>query len=153
MLAVVLLGPILAPPSFAQQDQELRPKYSVQFFQLQVENQDLRMAFRDVEPTGASNGKAVLLLHVKNFSGFYWEPTIEFLAQQGYRVIAPDELGFGASSRPDIHYSFHQMAQNTKALLDHLGIPRVDVIAHSMGGMMGVRFTLLFPEMAGNLGL
>ena len=38
------------------------------------------------------------------------------------------------------------MAQNTKALLEHLGIPQVDVIAHSMGGMLGVRFTLLFPE-------
>ena len=38
------------------------------------------------------------------------------------------------------------MAQNTKALLDHLGIKQVDVIAHSMGGMLGVRFTLLFPE-------
>lgn len=61
-------------------------------------------------------------------------------------MIAPDQLGFGASSRPDIHYSFHQMAQNTKALLDHLGVQQVDVIAHSMGGMLGVRFTLLFPE-------
>ena len=38
------------------------------------------------------------------------------------------------------------MAQNTKALLDHLGIQQVDVIAHSMGGMLGVRFALLFPE-------
>jgi pimeloyl-ACP methyl ester carboxylesterase len=146
MLAFVLFGAIWAPPTSAQEDAALHPKYGVQFFQLQVENQDLRMAFRDVAPTGASNGKTVLLLHGKNFSGFYWEPTIEFLAQQGYRVIAPDQLGFGASSRPDIHYSFHQMAQNTKALLDHLGIQQVDVIAHSMGGMLGVRFTLLFPE-------
>jgi pimeloyl-ACP methyl ester carboxylesterase len=146
MLAAFLLGTIWAPPMLAEQDASLHPKYSVQFFQLQVENQDLRMAFRDVQPTGTSNGKTVLLLHGKNFSGFYWESTIEFLAQQGYRVIAPDQLGFGASSRPDIHYSFHQMAQNTKALLDHLGIRRVDVIAHSMGGMLGVRFTLLFPE-------
>jgi pimeloyl-ACP methyl ester carboxylesterase len=146
MLAIVLLWAIWAPPSFAQQEPAIHPKYSVQFFPLQVENQDLRMAFRDVEPTGASNGKTVLLLHGKNFSGLYWESTIEFLAQQGYRVIAPDELGFGASSRPDIHYSFHQMAQNTKALLDHLGIRQVDVIAHSMGGMLGVRFALLFPE-------
>src|ERR1022692_5105420 len=146
LLVLVLLGAIWAPPSFAQPGQALQPKYSVQFFHLQMENQDLRMAYRDVQPTGASNGKVVLLLHGKNFSGFYWESTIEFLAQQGYRVIAPDELGFGASSRPDIHYSFHQMAQNTRALLDHLGIQQVDVIAHSMGGMLGVRFTLLFPE-------
>jgi pimeloyl-ACP methyl ester carboxylesterase len=146
LLVLVLLAAICASPAWAQPGAALHPKYNVQFFQLQVENQDLRMAYRDVQPTGAANGKAVLLLHGKNFSGFYWEPTIEFLAQQGYRVIAPDQLGFGASSRPDIHYSFHQLAQNTKALLDHLGIKQVDVIAHSMGGMLGARFTLLFPE-------
>jgi len=146
LFALVLLGTICATPSLAQPGVVLHPKYSVQFFPLRVENQDLRMAYRDVQPTGAPNGKTVLLLHGKNFSGFYWEPTIEFLAQQGYRVIAPDQLGFGASSRPDIHYSFHQMAENTKALLDHLGLKQVDVIAHSMGGMLGVRFTLLFPE-------
>src|ERR1022692_4687867 len=151
LLVLVLLGAIWAPLSFAQPGQALHPKYNVQFFRLQVENQDLRLAYRDVQPTGAANGKAVLLLHGKNFSGFYWEPTIEFLAQQGYRVIAPDQLGFGASSRPDIHYSFHQMAQNTRALLDHLGIQQVDVIAHSMGGMLGVRFTLMFPEMVEKL--
>ena len=98
MRVLVLLAAIWSPLSFAQPGQTLHPKYNVQFFQLQVENQDLRMAYRDVQPTGAANGKAVLLLHGKNFSGFYWEPTIEFLAQQGYRVIAPDQLGFGASS-------------------------------------------------------
>src|SRR5450755_2234782 len=151
MLLFLLLGAIWATPSLAQQGPALPSKYSVQFFQLQIESQDLRMAYREVQPTGASNGKVVLLLHGKNFSGFYWEPTIEFLAQQGYRIIAPDQLGFGASSRPDIHYSFHQMAQNTKALLDHLGIQRVHVIAHSMGGMLGVRFTLLFPDMVEKL--
>jgi pimeloyl-ACP methyl ester carboxylesterase len=145
LLTLVLFG-VVCTPAFAQPGSALHAKYSVQFFPLRVESQDLRMAYRDVPPTGAANGKTVLLLHGKNFSGFYWEPTIEFLAQQGFRVIAPDQLGFGASSRPDIHYSFHQMAQNTKALLDHLGIKQVDVIAHSMGGMLGVRFTLLFPE-------
>jgi pimeloyl-ACP methyl ester carboxylesterase len=146
MLVIAVLGTIWATPSFAQQGEALHPKYSVQFFQLQVENQELRLAYRDVVPTGTANGKTVLLLHGKNFSGFYWEATAEFLAQQGYRVIAPDQLGFGASSRPDIHYSFYQMAQNTKALLDHLGIQQVYLIAHSMGGMLGMRFTLLFPE-------
>jgi pimeloyl-ACP methyl ester carboxylesterase len=145
-IVIILFAAISPRPLLAQQVPALHPKYTVQFFRLQVENQDLRMAYRDVQPTGASNGKVVLLLHGKNFSGFYWEPTIEFLTRHGYRVIAPDQLGFGASSRPDIHYSFHQMAQNTKALLDRLGIQQVDVIAHSMGGMLGVRFTLLFPE-------
>jgi pimeloyl-ACP methyl ester carboxylesterase len=145
MFAIALLMGI-GTPSPAQQIQAPHPKYSVQFFPLKVENQDLRMAYRDIAPTRTPNGKTVLLLHGKNFSGFYWESTIEFLSQQGYRVIATDQLGFGASSRPDIHYSFHQMAQNTKALLDQLGIKQVDVIGHSMGGMLAVRFTLLYPE-------
>ena len=120
--------------------------YGVAFFSLQVEGQDLRLAYRDVKPTAAANGKAVLLLHGKNFSGFYWERVSGLLAARGYRVIAPDQIGFGASSRPNIHYSFHQMAANTKALLDHLGIARGVVVAHSMGGMVGTRFTLLYPD-------
>jgi pimeloyl-ACP methyl ester carboxylesterase len=138
-------------PRSAEQEQAFNPRYPVQFFRLQVERQDLRMAYRDVPPTDAANGETVLLLHGKNFSGFYWEPTIEFLAGRGYRVIAPDQLGFGSSSRPDIHYSFRQMAENTKALLDQLGVRRVHVIAHSMGGMLGVSFSLLFPEMVEKL--
>ena len=93
LLALVLLGVVCALPAFAQPRPALHPKYSVQFFPLRVDNQDLRMAYRDVLPTGAANGKTVLLFHGKNFSGFYWEPTIEFLAQQGFRVIAPDQLG------------------------------------------------------------
>lgn len=145
IITVALLMAFWIPLS-AQSIPSPHPKYTVQFFPLRVENQDLRMAYRDVAPASASNGKTVLLLHGKNFSGFYWESTIEFLGQQGYRVIATDQLGFGASSRPDIHYSFHQMAQNTKALLDHLGIKQVDVIGHSMGGMLAVRFTVMFPE-------
>jgi pimeloyl-ACP methyl ester carboxylesterase len=119
--------------------------YPISFFSLQIERQDLRMAYRDVKPTSAPNGKTVLLLHGKNFSGFYWERVIRLLASRGFRVVAPDQIGFGLSSRPNIHYSLHQMAANTKALLDHLGIERVTVVGHSMGGMLATRFTLLYP--------
>jgi pimeloyl-ACP methyl ester carboxylesterase len=122
-----------------------RAAYPVEFFPLQIERQDLRMAYRDVKPTSTPNGRTVLLLHGKNFSGFYWERVIRLLASRGFRVVAPDQIGFGRSSRPDIHYSLHQMAGNTKALLDHLGITRVVVIGHSMGGMLATRFTLLYP--------
>jgi len=65
--------------------------------------------------------------------------------------VAPDQIGFGLSSRPDIYYSLHQMAANTKALLDHLGIARVIVVGHSMGGMLATRFTLLYPGMVEKL--
>jgi len=125
--------------------------YSAEFLPLQIERQDLRMAYRDVKPAANSNGKTVLLLHGKNFSGFYWERVIRLLASRGYHVVAPDQIGFGLSSRPDIHYSLHQMAANTRALLDHLGIARVVVVGHSMGGMLATRFTLLYPGMVEKL--
>ena len=125
--------------------------YPVEFFPVQIERQDLRMAYRDVKPSASSNGRTVLLLHGKNFSGFYWERVMRLLAGRGFRVVAPDQIGFGASSRPDIHYSLHQMAAHTRALLDHLGIARVVVVGHSMGGMLATRFTLLYPAVVEKL--
>jgi len=147
----VRLGFVMCLAAVLGAQEPPRAAYAVEFFPVQIERQDLRMAYRDVRPTGSPNGKTVLLLHGKNFSGFYWERVIRLLASRGYRVVAPDQIGFGASSRPDIHYSFHQMAANTKALLDRLGIARVVVLGHSMGGMLATRFTLRYPGMVDKL--
>ena len=78
--------------------------------------------------------------------GAYWSKTIAFLSQNGFRVVVPDQLGFGKSAKPDIHYSFHLLAANTKKLLDSLGIKEVAVVGHSMGGMLATRFALMYPE-------
>jgi pimeloyl-ACP methyl ester carboxylesterase len=142
----VLLACTLCLAVAAGAQQPPKAEYPVEFFSLQIERRDLRMAFRDVKPTAAANGRTVLLLHGKNFSGYYWERVIGLLASRGFRIVAPDQIGFGLSSRPDIHYSFHQMAAKTKALLDHLGIARVVVVGHSMGGMLATRFTLMYPD-------
>jgi len=73
--------------------------YPVKLFPLTVESQDLRMAYMDIRPDGTPNGMAVLLLHGKNFFGAYWKETIGILSQNGFRVIVPDQLGFGKSSK------------------------------------------------------
>ena len=125
--------------------------YSVSYLPMVIEGQDLKMAYMDVLPSGGGNGKTVLLLHGKNFSGAYWKNTITFLADNGYRVIVPDQIGFGKSSKPNIHYSFHVFAANTKKLLDTLNVKEVTVVGHSMGGMLATRFTLLYPETATRL--
>jgi len=119
--------------------------YKVDFLDLNLEGQDLRMAYMDVAPAHP-NGQAVLLLHGKNFFGAYWQETIKFLTQHGFRVIVPDQLGFGKSAKPNIHYSFHLLAANTKKLLDQLGVAKVAVVGHSMGGMLATRFALMYPE-------
>jgi pimeloyl-ACP methyl ester carboxylesterase len=103
------------------------------------------MAYMDVQASGKEQG-VVLLFHGKNFSSDYWAPTIAGLTQAGYRVIAPDQIGFGKSSKPNVVYHFDELAANTKALLNALQIKRVSVIANSMGGMLGIRFARLYPQ-------
>jgi pimeloyl-ACP methyl ester carboxylesterase len=66
-------------------------------------------------------------------------------------VIVPDQVGWGKSDKPNIHYSFHLLAANTKKLLDTLGIQKIHLIVHSMGGMLGTRFTLMYPQMVEKL--
>lgn len=125
--------------------------YPVSFLPLVIEGQDLKMAYMDVLPLGGGNSKTVLLLHGKNFFGAYWKDTISFLSENGFRVIIPDQIGFGKSSKPNIHYSFHGLAANTKKLLDTLNISEVTVVGHSMGGMLAARFALMYPETATRL--
>ncbi|MDP5361838.1 MAG: alpha/beta fold hydrolase, partial [Paracoccaceae bacterium] len=88
---------------------------------------DLEMAFMDLQPEGEAKG-TVVLLHGKNFSGAYWEETAKALSAVGYRVLMPDQIGFGKSSKPE-HYqfSFAQLATNTNALLRNLGIEKAFV--------------------------
>lgn len=123
-----------------------RYPYPVKFYTVQVQGQQLRMAFMDVQPANA-NGKTVMLLHGKNFNGAYWDSTAAALAASGFRVIMPDQIGFGKSSKPaHLQYTFQMLAQNTKGLLDSLGITKTAVLGHSMGGMLATRFALMYPE-------
>src|SRR4051812_25383331 len=121
--------------------------YPVQYLPLEVQHHAVRLAYMDVVPAGPGNGRTALLFHGRNFPASYWEPTIKALAGAGYRVVAPDQINFGKSSKlDDVPVSFDTMAEHTAALLDHLGVAQVDVVAHSMGDMAAVRFTRTFPQ-------
>lgn len=120
--------------------------YPVEFLPLTIEGENVRMAYMDVPPSSAGNGRTIVLMHGKNFYGSYWENTIKALTAAGYRVIVPDQIGFGKSAKPDIHYSFDLLAANTANLLDSLQIEKVAVLGHSMGGMLAVRFARNYPE-------
>ncbi len=120
--------------------------YPVIAFTFDSQQQMLAMKYMDVQPEGEPKG-VVMLLHGKNFTGAYWQQTIDFLVKQGYRVVVPDQVGFGLSTLPK-HYqfTFAQLAANSKALLEHLEIDTVTVIGHSMGGMLATRFALQYPD-------
>jgi len=120
--------------------------YKVDFLNFKNQNQDLKMAYMDIKPNKA-NGKTVVLLHGKNFNGAYWKTTVDALTKEGFRVIVPDQIGFGKSSKPtEYQFTFQQLAQNTKAVLDELKIDKIYLLGHSMGGMVATRFSLMYPE-------
>lgn len=125
--------------------------HEVSYLTLDVQEQSLKMAYMDVQPDNYK-GKNVLLLHGKNFNGAYWETTIEALTKEGFRVIVPDQIGFGKSDKPEyFQYSFHALAMNTKMLLDTLGVESTTVLGHSMGGMLASRFAIMYPELTEKL--
>lgn len=120
--------------------------YPVLYMPLTLYGQDVRMAYMDVPPSGPANGRTVVLFHGMNFGGFYFSGPIDVLRKEGFRVVVPDQIGFGRSSKPIIPYNFHDMALNTRKLLQQLGIAKVSIVGHSMGGMLSARFAASFPD-------
>jgi pimeloyl-ACP methyl ester carboxylesterase len=158
---LLLLITLCAPAAAQQRGQQAQPPadakpvsitmedvpypHAVRFIQFSIYDEDVRMAYMDVSPEGQPNGRTVVLLHGMNFFGEYWAGPIDVLRKEGFRVVVPDQIGFGRSSKPVIPYNFHDMARNTKRLLDTLGITRAAVVGHSMGGMLAARFATQYP--------
>jgi pimeloyl-ACP methyl ester carboxylesterase len=138
-------------PSYGPRLEGFAYPYPVKTFAFESQAQRLSMAYMDVAPSKA-NGQSVVLLHGKNFCAATWEAAIAALTEAGYRVIAPDQVGFCKSSKPKAYqFSFGQLAANTRALLQKLGIERASVVGHSMGGMLAARYALQYPQAVGQL--
>ena len=126
--------------------------YPINYQNLSYQHQELCQAYMDIPPSAAPNGQTVLVLHGKNFCSVTWNATISILSSKGYRIIAPDQVGFCKSSKPlSYQFSLQQLALNTKAILDTLGISSITVMGHSMGGMLASRFTLMYPSLVSRL--
>ena len=119
--------------------------YPVSMLPVTSDGELLRMAYMDVAPA-QPNGRVVVLLHGRNFPASYWAPVIKTLIEAGYRVVVPDQIGFGKSSKPSGELHFDTLARNTMTLLDHLQIAKADIVAHSLGGMLAVRIARAFPD-------
>lgn len=125
---------------------EVKYPFPVTFKTVKNQGQNLKMAFMDVKPE-KPNGKTIVLLHGKNFNGYYFEQTAKVLLKEGFRVIMPDQIGFGKSSKPQQYqFSFQQLAENTKSILDDLKLEKFIVLGHSMGGMLATKMAVMYPE-------
>ena len=121
--------------------------YPSRYLDLRVYSQDVRISYMDVAPQGTANGHSVLLLHGNNFGGFYFKAIIDALTKEGFRVVVPDQIGYGRSSKPIAPYNLHSQARNTSLVLQHLKIEKAMVVGHSMGGMLAARLATQYPKM------
>jgi hypothetical protein len=114
--------PIEKAPAYGPELEGFDYPFPVEHFVFTSQRQTLQMAYLDVKPDHP-NGQTAVLLHGKNFCGATGEPNIKDLVAAGYRVIAPDQVGFCKSSKPTAYqFTFKELAGNTHALLAKLGI-------------------------------
>jgi pimeloyl-ACP methyl ester carboxylesterase len=94
------------------------------------------------------HGDPVILLHGFPDSSYLWRRQIQFLAKAGFRVIAPDQRGFGDSDAPEGRESYRveQLANDIIALMDRLGIERAPVVGHDWGAVVGWILAINHPE-------
>ena len=134
-----------AHPAYGERLEGFDYPFEVRAFDFVSQGKQLEMAYLDVAPE-RPNGRVALLLHGKNFCAATFESTIRALTGAGFRVIAPDQIGFCKSSKPDgYQFSFSQLAANTHQLLKHLDVEKAVVLGHSMGGMLAARYALSYP--------
>ena len=93
----------------------------------------------------AGSGPALLLLHGITDSSATWEGVAPALAEH-FTLIAPDLLGHGESATPRGDYSLGAHASGARDVLTALGIERVTVVGHSLGGGIAMQFAYQFPE-------
>ncbi len=93
----------------------------------------------------SGEGPAVLFIHGLLGSHRNWAHLVDTL-DTGHRVVAPDLIGHGASAKPMGDYSLGSHAATLRDLLDHLGVDRVTLVGHSLGGGIAMQFCYLFPQ-------
>lgn len=106
-----------------------------------------RIAVRDSgpPPAGGAPDETLLLIHGMAGSSHTWRAIMPQLAKK-YRVVAPDLLGHGQSSKPRSDYSLGAFAVGLRDLLDELGVESATVVGHSLGGGVAMQFLYQHPD-------
>lgn len=93
----------------------------------------------------AGSGPVVVLLHGLGADGSSWASNIAPLAAK-YRVIVPDQIGFGKSDKPFINYRVGTLVDFLNGLFKELKIERASLVGNSLGGFTATAFALAYPE-------
>ncbi len=90
------------------------------------------------------HGQPVLFLHGNPTSSYLWRNIIPYVTA-GYRAIAPDLIGMGDSSKPDIEYTFADHARYLEGFVDALRLNGIILVVHDWGSALGMRLARINP--------
>jgi pimeloyl-ACP methyl ester carboxylesterase len=101
-----------------------------------------------VHAAGPKGAPLVVLLHGWPELAYSWKSQLGPIADLGFRVLAPDGRGFGASDAPAqlSAYGIDHLVSDVEGLLDHEGAERAVVVGHDWGGTLAWHFAMLRPE-------
>lgn len=109
----------------------------------------VRVHYQEAGPPDAS---PIILIHGFASSNLVWSKVLLELAAQGFRVIAPDLLGYGYSAKPrDLEYTIGRQAKMVVGLMEELGIARANIIGSSYGGAVAANIALDYPALVKKL--
>lgn len=91
-------------------------------------------------------GPAVILLHSFPLCRQMWEPQVKTLAEEGYRVVAPDLRGFGESSTDVESFELARLTDDINNLMSYLGIGRAVMVGISMAGGLLIDMLERYPQ-------
>jgi len=108
----------------------------------------LKLGDYEFEVTDEGSGPPILMLHGFPDSARLWRHQMPALLAAGYRVIAPDQRGFGNSDKPqDVEaYAIPEVLADVVALLDEMELERVRLVSHDWGAAVGWSLAALHPE-------
>jgi pimeloyl-ACP methyl ester carboxylesterase len=96
-----------------------------------------------LQEAGESDAPPIVLIHGFCSSTLVWSKVLLELAEAGFKVIAPDLLGYGYSDKPrHLEYTINSQARMVVGLLDQLGIDRAVVVGSSYGGAVAATIAL-----------
>src|SRR4051812_6722174 len=108
----------------------------------------LLVNYLEVNPQAANTA---ILLHGWQSQASVWNPVIEKLSGQPFRLIAMDLPGFGKSQLPKTDWGVGDYSKLVKLFLEKLGITSAIIIGHSFGGRVGIKFSALYPNIVSKL--
>ena len=146
LLVVILIGIILGGTYYFRPVMLGMALQQVGMWIQGIHRNDVQLGPYRIHYLVAGEGRPLVLIHGLGARSEIWLPLIPQLTAKGFRVYAPDLLGYGRSDRPDVDYASSLQADIVRQFLDSQGLRQTDLAGWSMGGWISLKLAADSPQ-------